>query len=249
MSWTGIIKVHKISYMSLIKRPPTLKMAPPGSHVVKRHIKVSHKGVKYYVKAHIRKNRGKNEKLLPENLLYLYWYGDQDYPPIGAVKGFAEFPEFDPIIQFWLNFWKEQGLPFPEGLDPLLIKVIIAKESSFRSQIKTKAKNSSATGLMQILQSTLYRLEGVPENNFVEVQGHFLQLKLGDLADPVINIATGIRWLSHKYYLLLKSKEVKRKDLYSTVKYYHQWNKLGEAYADEIFKLYHESLNKRLPVP
>ncbi len=102
---------------------------------------------------------------------------------------------------------------------------------------------------MQILQSTLYRLEGIPENNFVEVQGHLLELKLGDLTDPVINIATGIRWLSHKYYLLLKSKEIKSKDLYSTVKYYHQWNKHGEAYADEIFKLYHESRNKRLPDP
>ena len=37
--------------MSLIKRPPTLKMAPPGSHVVKRHARISENGIKYYVKA------------------------------------------------------------------------------------------------------------------------------------------------------------------------------------------------------
>ncbi|HXH76003.1 MAG TPA: transglycosylase SLT domain-containing protein [Bacteriovoracaceae bacterium] len=172
-------------------------MAPPGSHVVKRHLKVSSNGIKYYVKAHIRKNRGKKIVLLPENLLYLYWHGDHDYPALGTVKGFEEFPEFDQAIQFWLNFWKELGLPFPKDLDPFLIKVLIAKESSFRTHIKTKIAGSSATGLMQILQSTLYRLEGIPKNKYVEVKDNFLELKLTDLADPVINIATGIRWLSH----------------------------------------------------
>lgn len=232
--------------MSLIKRPTTIKMSPPGSHVVKRHAKISHDGIKYYVKAHIRKNRGKKSTLLPENLLYLYWHGEHNNSPVGAVKGFQEYPELDSVIRFWLNFWKGQGLPFPEGFDPLIVKVIIAKESSFRPHIRTRAQNSSATGLMQILQSTLYRLEGIPENKIVEVQGHFLQLNLKDLIDPVINIAAGIRWLSHKYYLLLNNKKIKRKDLYSTVKYYHQWNKKGEQYADDIFKLYKESLSNQL---
>ncbi len=236
--------------MSLIKRPPTIKMAPPGSHVVKRHAKISQNGIKYYVKAHNRKNRGKKSILFPENLLYLYWHGEHDHTPIGIVKGFDEYPELDSVIRFWLNFWKEQGLPFPKDFDPLIVKVIIAKESSFRSEIRSRAHNSSATGLMQILQSTLYRSEGIPENKMVEVQGHFLELKLRDLIDPVINIAAGIRWLSHKYYLLTKNNQIKRKDLYSTVKYYHQWNKLGDKYADEIFKIYKESLaNQFAPIP
>jgi hypothetical protein len=232
--------------MSLIKRPPTLKMAPPGYHVVKRHAKVSENGIKYYVKAHTRKNRGKKVFLLPENLLYLYWHGDHDYPSLGTVKEFDEYPELDSVIQFWINFWKEQGLPFPKDLDPFLIKVIIAKESSFRSQIKTKIAGSSATGLMQVLQSTLYRLEGIPYKNHVEVKDHFLQLKLTDLTDPVINIATGIRWLSHKYQGVLDTKRIKDKSLYSTVKYYHSWTPQGEAYADEIFKMFKESLESRI---
>lgn len=232
--------------MSLLKRPHTLKMAPPGSHVVKRHTKISQNGIKYCVKAHTRKNRGKKAILLPENLLYLYWHGDRDFPSVGAVKGFDEYPELDSVIQFWLNFWKEQGLPFPEDLDPLLIKALIAKESSFRTQVRTRAKNSSATGLMQILQSTLYRLEGIPDSRKnIEVPDHYLQLKLEDLTDPVINIAAGTRWLSHKYYLLCRDKKIKNKDLYSTVKYYNQWNKLGDKYADEVFTLYHNSLNRK----
>lgn len=106
--------------MSQLKRPPTLKMAPPGSHVVKRHAKISPKNIKYNVKAHIRKNRGPKIILLPENILYLYWHGDLDYPRLGAVKGFEEFSEFDQVVQFWLNFWKEQGLSFPKDLDPFL---------------------------------------------------------------------------------------------------------------------------------
>ena len=57
--------------MSLLKRPPLLKMAPPGSHVVKRHARITKEGVTYYVTAHIRKNRDKKIVLLPENILYL----------------------------------------------------------------------------------------------------------------------------------------------------------------------------------
>jgi len=232
--------------MSLIKRPPTLKMAPPGSHVVKRHAKISMNGIKYYVRAHIRKNRGKKLILLPENLLYLYWHGEHNHTPIGIVKGFNEYPELDSVIRFWLNFWKEQGLTFPEDMSPFIIKVIIAKESSFRPNIRTRDLKSSATGLMQILQSTLYRLEGIPDNRKrIEVRDHYLQLKLPDLTDPIINIAAGIRWLSHKYYLLKTDKKIKNKDLYATIKYYHQWNKLGEEYANEVFKLYNDSLNNQ----
>jgi hypothetical protein len=230
--------------MAQLKRPPTLKMAPPGSHVVKRHVKISAKGIKYYVKAHARKNRGSKIILLPENLLYLYWHGDLDYPRLGTVKGFEEFSEFDQVVQFWLNFWKEQGLPFPKDLDPFLIKVLIAKESSFRTSVKTKMAGSSATGLMQVLQTTLYRLEGIPKNNYVEVKNNFLQLNLSDLTDPVINVAAGIRWLSHKYYLLLAEKKAKPDDAFSMIKYYHSWDKDGEAYANEIFKMYEASNNR-----
>jgi hypothetical protein len=53
------------------------------------------------VKAHIRKNRGTKATLFPENLLYLYWHGELDYPRLGTFKGFKEFPEFDQVIQFW----------------------------------------------------------------------------------------------------------------------------------------------------
>ena len=55
-----------------------MKMAPPGSHVVSRQARISKNDIKYFVKTHIRKNRGKKIVLLPENLLYLYWHGDHE---------------------------------------------------------------------------------------------------------------------------------------------------------------------------
>jgi len=138
--------------MSLIKRPPTLKMAPPGHHVVVKQARISKNGIKYFVKAHPRKNRGKKIVLLPENLLYLFWHGDREYPAIGAVNGYPEYQELDAVIQFWLSYWKEFGLRYPKDIDPLIIKVMIAVESSFRPKIG--AKESSAFGLMQITNTT-----------------------------------------------------------------------------------------------
>ncbi len=226
--------------MSIVKRPPTLKMAPPGSHVVKKQARISKNGIKYFVKAHIRKNRGKKAVLLPENLLYLYWHGDREYPNLGSVKGYSEFPEFDSVIQFWLDFWKEQGLKFPEDLDPFLIKTIIAIESRFRPAVRTKIPGSSATGLMQVTNTTRKDLNGKSEDSQYNLKNNYLDLEMSDLADPVINIAAGIRWLSNKY------TRPKTKNLFNMLKGYYRWNHEGEAYARKVLILYNASLVERL---
>jgi len=216
--------------MSLIKRPSTMKMAPPGYHVVSRQVRISKTGIKYYVKAHVRKNRGKKIVLLPENILYLYWHGDTDYPSLGAIKGFKDFPELDSVIQFWLQHWKEFGLSFPSDIDPLLIKAIIAKESSFRP--KASAKGSTAYGLMQITDKTRRDIRNINDG--------ILDLERKDLEDPVISIAMGIRWLSYKYSSIGKGV---KKDLYNTIKYYYDKNK-GDDYAKDVLNFYHSSARK-----
>lgn len=218
--------------MSLIKRPPTLKMAPPGYHVVTRQARISKNGIRYFVKAHIRRNRGKKIVLLPENLLYLFWNGDHEYPSIGTVKGFPEFPELDAVIYFWLNYWEEFGLPFPKNLDPMIIKVMIAVESSFRP--KVGAKESSAFGLMQITNKT--------RKDILNINDGILDLERKDLEDPVINIAMGIRWISYKYSSIGKGV---KKDLYNTIKYYYDKRK-GDEYAHKILNLYNLSTRNKL---
>jgi hypothetical protein len=148
--------------MSLIKKPSLLKMAPPGFHVVKKHARITSEGIKFYVKAHLRKNRGKEAILLPENILYLFWHGDHNYPKIGTVAGFLEFAELDSVIPFWLDYWKSVGLQFPKELTPLHIKCIIAKESSFKPKASPRSNISSAYGLMQITNWTRGDLIGKP---------------------------------------------------------------------------------------
>jgi hypothetical protein len=215
--------------MSLIKRPPTLKMAPPGHHVVNRQAKISKKGIKYFVKAHRRKNRGKKIVLLPENILYLYWYGDTDFPRLGAVKGYAEHPELDSVIQFWLQYWQEAGLPFPKDLDPLLIKVIIAKESSFNPKADPKSKVSSAYGLMQITNRTRRDTKNLNDG--------IVDLERKDLEDPVISIAMGIRWFSYKFSCIPRKEE---KNIFNAVRGYYHWED-GEEYAKKVMAMYRAS--------
>lgn len=229
--------------MNLIKRPPILKMAPPGSHVVERQARVSKNGIKYFVKAHIRKNPGKKMVLLPENLLYLYWHGDQDYPILGKVKGYGEVSEIDSVIQFWLSFWRDEGLKFPEDLDPFLIKTIIAIESRFIPAAKTKDPRSSATGLMQVTNRTRKDLSGKSEDSQYNLRDNFLDLEMSDLIDPVINIAAGIRWLSFKY---TKPKKGAKKNLFNMLRGYYDWNNGGEAYAQKVLNLYNASIVERL---
>lgn len=223
--------------MTSLKRPPVLLMAPPGFHVIKRHAKISKYGIKYFVKAHIRKNRGDKIVLLPENILFLFWHSDLDYPSLGTVKGYDEHPELDSVIQFWLNYWKEAGLLFPKDLDPFLIKVIIAIESSFRIHIRTKIPGSSATGLMQLTNSTREFLNGETPDSRYNLRDNFLDLEMEDLKDPVINIAAGIRWLGHKY---AKPPKKLKRNLFNMIRGYYNWDK-GESYAKKVLALYHAS--------
>jgi hypothetical protein len=84
--------------------------------------------------------------------------------------------ELDPAIQFWLNYWKEQGLPFPKDLTPFHIKVLIAKESSFRTKADPGGGESSAYGLMQITNTTRQDLRGETRNNIISLGDYCLDL-------------------------------------------------------------------------
>jgi hypothetical protein len=222
--------------LSLLKRPPTLKMAPPGHHVVEKQARISKSGIKYFVKAHIRKNRGNKIVLLPENILYLFWHSDQEYPRLGKVTGYPEHPELDAVIQFWLNYWKEAGLPFPKDLDPFMIKVLIAVESRFKLRADPKVKHSTAFGLMQVTGTTRDDLKGKRKKDHVLLRDFYLDLEKEDLADAVVSIAAGIRWLSYKF----TSIRNKQKNSFNMFRNYNSWTE-GEPYAKKIMALYNSS--------
>lgn len=225
------------------EKPSTKLMCPIGSHVVKGHYRKCASGTKTWVDTHVRKNRSKKNKkkvmYLPENLLYIFWNSKKKYPNLKKIKGFPPHNEIDGLIQFWFDYWKSQGLKFHPSMKPLHIKALIATESSFRTHVS--AGSSTATGLMQLLAPTLQRLKGVKHNNYREVDSQFVSISKKERKDPVLNIAAGTRWLSHKYEQLLKIRKNKGVSLKEAIKYYHSWDEEGEKYADKILRLYKES--------
>ena len=170
----------------------------------------------------------------------------KEYPELPAIKGFEGFHEYDPMIQFWTEYWKDKDV-LDKKVDPLLIKSIIATESSFRPSERTKDPKSTATGLMQLTNSTLETLKGNPDKaNYIEVKKYPMHLEEDERLDPLVNVAAGIRWLGHKIEgsPLRNSNNVAER-IFGGVKYYHSWDENGEIHArDKVYKLYNETLEQ-----
>ncbi len=220
-----------------IVRPQNDEMCEVGYHLVIGHERICKSGTKTWVDLHIRKNRGKKSIYLSENLLFLYWNNKKkNIAILNSVKGFPPFHELDPIIQFWLDYWKEQGMKFPDNLTPLHVKVLIAVESSFN--VSARSEKSSAVGLMQILKGVRSALRATADIKTNEVKDHYIDVSDDQLEDPVVNIAVGTRWLAHKFFLIRNHKD---KSLKKTIKLYHSNDEVGEKYATKILKLYEQS--------
>ena len=219
-----------------IERPDDSKMCELGNHIVSGHNRICKSGTSTWVDTHMRKNRGKKLMYLEENLLFLFWNNKKTYEKINAVKGFPPYHEIDSIIQFWLDYWRDQGIKLPEDLTPLHIKVLIAVESSFN--VTARPKTTSAVGFMQILKGARNSLTGTSDVKNNEVKDHHVYVTELQLEDPIINIAVGTRWLAHKFYLIRNHKD---KSLNKTLKFYHSNDDAGEEYAKKILNLYEQS--------
>lgn len=218
-------------------KPKKSEMCPVGYHVVRGHQRICESGTKTWVDAHLRRNpKNKKSMYLIENLLYLYWNNKKTYKKLKTIKGFPAHNEVDSIIQFWLDYWKFQGVKFPKGLTPLHIKAIIAAESSFDPS--ARASTSSGTGLMQVLKTSLGYLRGRKIKNWREVRDNYTSVTQEELKDPVVNIATGVRWLGHKYYLL---RNHKNKGIKEVIRDYHSRDEAGTKYAEKVLKYYNSS--------
>ena len=191
---------------------------------------------KTVVHTSIREEPDKRQTHFHANLQYLYWHSSKRYPKISKIRGSPAHHNIDSVIQFWLEYWRSRGVKFPAGLEPLHIKTLIAVESSFNP--KAKVSRTSATGLMQILETALTSLEGVEVNNWQEVPDNHIKVSPKELEDPIINIAVGIRWLGHKFYLL---RNHSRKGVKETLRDYHSRSIYGRRYADNIIRLYNRS--------
>lgn len=157
-----------------IKRPDNNRMCKIGFHVVRGHYRACKSGTKTWVDSHLRKNRIRRTMYLEENLLFVYWNKTRNYGKINGVKGYPPHHELDSVIQFWIDYWKEQGEQFPKGLTPLHIKALIAVESSFRPT--ARPKTSSARGLMQVLATARRALKGTANTQNNEVRNNYIDV-------------------------------------------------------------------------
>ena len=227
-----------MAYKVKIKRPSKTEMCPVGHHVVRGHYRTCKSGTVTWVDAHLRKNRGRKTMYLQENLLYLYWNNKKKYPKLNAIKGYSGNHDLDPVIQFWLEYWGQKFKQFPK-IDPLLIKALIAKESSFDSKADPKVSHSSAYGLMQIVDKARKSLTGKIKSSVTQ---DYITVSRKDLEDPVVNIAVGTRWLVVKYFNV-RARKIKGDPVHNTVKAYYGSNKReeNEKYLSDVLKLYNSS--------
>jgi hypothetical protein len=223
--------------VSKLKRPNSSEMCPPGFHIVHGHKRTCHSGLVTWVDTHLRHNRGMLYDLRKENLLYLFWNNEKTFPQLKRIVGFKQDDgELDSVVQFWLQYWKDQGLKVSE-IDPVLLKSLIAIESGFDPN--ATSKESTAFGLMQITSQARRVMNGTPDSNgYREMRSDFVAVSKEDIADPVVNIATGIRWLFHKYSQIPKGND---KNVFNNIKNYHSWDDDGKAYANSVISLFEKS--------
>ncbi len=214
----------------------------PGYHLVNKHTRISKNGRKHIVDEHCRSNPSSKAKFLyKSNLDYIFdkYKSNFKYKKLNRVKGFPQDKgQYDVKIQFWLNYWKDKKL-IDENIDPLLVKSIIAVESTFREKVITKMPNSSATGLMQILVSTMLILSQKKEK---EIRKGIIDISQNEAKEANTNIAAGTRWLIYKITTSpWRNKKSKKERMFGGVKYYHSWNLGGEKYAEKVFRVYNNS--------
>ncbi|MDR2408037.1 MAG: transglycosylase SLT domain-containing protein [Bacteroidales bacterium] len=214
------------------KRPDNSEMAPLGYHMVRGHLRICESGTKTWVDEHLRKNKGRKPKLLKENLLHLYWNSKTRYPQLCSMSDYPKGDDYDDLIQFWFDYWKSQGIEFPDDLTPDMVKALIAVESSFSSESEPPEANSSAAGLMQVTNQAMNIMDGYSKDGkWFEMKDNLISVTECDKFDPVVNIAMGTRWLGHKYSQIPKRYH---KNAKSTLIGYHSFDKAGEAYANKV---------------
>jgi hypothetical protein len=222
------------------KNTDKVKHCTSNCHLVRGYWRKSKNGTKTWIKPHIAHNPQRGISVLSAEDLKNTYKNELNkcYTPLNDILGFKGRNEYDQMLMFWVEYWENKGLSFPVDFFPLMIKALIAVESSFNPEAKSQAKNSSATGLMQVTKTAIKILSGaLDEKGYREAKGYLIRVDQDDLLDPIVNIAVGIRWLLHKFSH--SSKKVKDSEF--MFKLYHSNKKEGEAYAKKIMSLYRRS--------
>ncbi len=169
------------------RNPSYVDSYPKGDSIVKGHPR----------KGSCVKNPSRKDQIYQDEMLFVAKKYFSKFKPL-SNKGLSKFSQsknFDHLIQGWTKYWNEVLNP-KKPLDPLLVKALIATESSFRtrSKIRVGRKAGFARGLMQVTDWTVEILE----DEKGELRDHLVNVNQEDMTDPNLNIAAGVRWLFRK---------------------------------------------------
>lgn len=174
------------------------KLCPPGEHYVRQATVQEHVRDGSVVRSHLRRDHCRESQNSTKNILTAHEAADMAelFPltdqPLGSALGFGKREtEFDDLIRGWTEYWNHVLNPSP-SLDPMIVKALIASESSFDANAGKGKK--SAIGLMQLMPDTIRYLNG--ERN--ELEDHIFEFDSQDIFDAGLNISAGIRWLFRK---------------------------------------------------
>jgi hypothetical protein len=173
------------------------RACPLGKHWVSKHPRTK-SGRTREVAGHCRNNPSKKDQIYSEELSLIaqkYFNALTELPKADNLDFKYLGNRYDSIIAGWTKYWNEILLPdYP--LDADLVKALIATESGFKKDAFVFAgkRAGQARGLMQV---TDWSLEILCDENG-ELRDHLVNIDQGDLTNPVLNIAAGVRWLHRK---------------------------------------------------
>jgi len=175
------------------------RICPLGKHWVAPHSKRSKNGSKIQVKGFCRVNRSKHDHLYVDEILEISARHMEKLPiPDDFFSGYLEYtPDADVnhLIVGWTKYWNDVLKP-EQPLSPNIVKALMASESSFQNTPPRKdgAGQGRVRGLMQVTDQTAKVLK----NERGEIKDHYVNVNLGDLMKPSVNICAAVRWLFQK---------------------------------------------------
>jgi hypothetical protein len=143
---------------------------------------------------------------------------------------------YDGIIAGWTAYWNSM-IPSERALDPNLVKLLIASESSFRPSVQNVSKDGAVRGLGQITEST-WKILRNPKG---ELKDHYVDVSWDDLNDPSINVAALVRWIIRKR--ALARSRLKREPTDKEVLLCYK-GVLGQSLRYTLVRKTHENLEK-----
>ncbi len=203
-------KLAKMESQRTLNRSHPWRICPLGQHWVSSHplhIPVSNKnpmGVTLR-DGHCRTNPSKKDQLYTDEIqkMAIEYFAQVKHLPKPNLLGRPNGNKFDLLIAGWTQYWNEVFQP-ATPLPPNLVKALISTESDFKVTAKVLASEKNwARGLMQVTDQTL----SILKDEKGELKDYLVNVDQGDIHDPNLNIAAGIRWLFHKKFLLEKRKK------------------------------------------